>query len=176
MYIDAGYTTSAETTAWNLLMGWMTGVSGAPNPICNIGLEVRSGVLQLVFVLKNASNAGGTPRYQPPTLPGMTHLGSAWYKPTSTVPFPRNQWVHVTAYNNFAQSNGVFKVWQDGVLIMDMTHPIMDLFNGWPNSGFSGDNTAGDMMLQFGNYGGHQDGTQRMYVDDFKVTDYRVVP
>jgi hypothetical protein len=176
MYVDAGYTTPAETTAWNLLFGLMTGTDGAPNPIWNLGLEVRSGVLQLVFVLKNASSSGGIARYAPPTFSGMTRIGDAWYKPTVAVPFPRNQWVHVEAYTNFAPSNGVVKVWQNGVLIMDMTAPEMDVYNGWPNSGATGNNLVGDMMIQFGNYGGHQDGVQRFYMDDFKVTDYRVVP
>ena len=173
MYIDSGYTTPAETTGWNLLMGWMTGESGAPRPIANIGLEVRGGVLELVFVLKNSSSAGAPSCYARPTLTSVVNIGDAWYRPTVRVPFPRNQWVHVAVYNNFAASNGVFKVWQDGVLTMDMTAPTMNLRDGW---NACGPNTAGDMMIQFGNYGGHQDGVQRFYMDDFKVTDYRPVP
>jgi hypothetical protein len=147
-----------------------------PNPIFNIGLEVHDGVLQIILTLKNASNAGGIPRYPPPPLSGMTHTGSAWYEQNNHTPFPKNQWVHTCVYTNFASSNGIIRVWQDGVPIIDVTHPTMDLFNGWPAAGVTGNNVNGDMMLQFGNYGGHADGVQRFYMDDFKVTDYRPVP
>ncbi len=50
-YIDAGYT----ATDWNMLLGWMTGVSGKPSPISHVGLEVWEGKLQVVYLLKNCS-------------------------------------------------------------------------------------------------------------------------
>jgi hypothetical protein len=63
------------------------------------------------------------------------------------------------------------KIWQDGQLIMDLTAPTMNTFGGHSIEPLK--NSARDMMLQFGIYGGPKtDGTQRLYVDDFKVTDY----
>ncbi len=49
VYVDAGF----EQPGWNMLLGWMTGVGGAPSPISHVGLEVWDGTLQLVYVLKN---------------------------------------------------------------------------------------------------------------------------
>ncbi|MBA2323550.1 MAG: hypothetical protein H0V92_05880 [Pseudonocardiales bacterium] len=166
-YINAGYT----APGWNMLLGWMTGVSGAPSPISHVGLEVRNGILQVVYVLKNCSVG----LYTCPSIPGYT-LNGGWYTMTAGSPagvkaFPRSQWVHLSFYYKMAASNGQVTVWQDGVKIMDLTAPTMNTFGGH-SSNLT--NTAGDMTLQFGIYGGTTSGgTQRLYVDDFKVTDVR---
>jgi hypothetical protein len=170
-YIDAGFT---ESSVWNVWLGFMTGVDGAPDPICNVGLEVKGGILQIIFTLKNATRFNRY--YNPPVIAGYT-MDNGWYSMTASSPagikaFPRNQWVHTVVYNNFQQSNGHIKIWQDGVLIMDLTHPTMDLFTGWGTLS----NTAGDMLLQFGIYGGPRSGTQRFFMDDFQVTDFQPVP
>ena len=171
-YVDAGYT----APGWNLLLGWMTGVYGSPSPISNIGLENRNGVTQLMFQLKNAS----TGHYTAPSISGYNMLSNGWYymsssSPAGIKPFPRNQWVHVAIYYKMAPTNGQVTIWQNGTKIMDLTAPSMNTFGGSTYTPLS--NTAGDMMLQFGIYGGPKsDGVQRLYVDDFKVTDYRPLP
>jgi hypothetical protein len=167
IYIDAGYT----APDWNMLLGWMTGVSGAPSPISHIELQVRNGTLQLMYVLKNCAVG----LYTCPNIPGYSTNGG-YYTMTSSSPagivvFPRQRWVHVEAYYYMAATNGHVIIWQDGTRVMDLTAPTMNTFIGHN----SGSNTAGDMILQFGIYGGPKtDGAQRIYVDDFKVTDYQV--
>ena len=171
-YIDAGYT----APGWNLTLGWMTGVTGAPSPISNIGIENRNGVTQLMYQLKNAAVGA----YTAPTIPGYTMASNGWYymnssSPAGIKPFPRNQWVHVSVYYKMSPSNGQVTIWQDGVKIMDLTAPTMNTFGGSSYDVLT--NTAGDMILQFGIYGGAKsDGVQRLFVDDFKVTDYRPTP
>jgi hypothetical protein len=56
---------------------------------------------------------------------------------------------------------------------MDLTAPTMNTFGGWDN-GLQ--NAAGDMILQFGTYGPTLPTVQRLYVDDFRVGDYRPAP
>jgi hypothetical protein len=170
-YIDGGYT----APGWNMLLGWMTGVQGAPSPISHVGLEVWNGQLQVVYVLKNCSVG----LYACPNIAGYKNNGG-WYTMTSSspagvVPFPRNRWVHLAFYYKMSPTNGLLTVWQDGVKIMDLAAPTMNTFGG--HSIVPLRNAAGDMMLQFGNYGGStSSGTQRLYIDDFKVTDYRPTP
>jgi hypothetical protein len=167
-YIDDGY----SDNDWNMLLGWMTGVTGRPSPISHVGLEVWNGTLQLVYVLKNCS----VRLYRCPEIRGYKNSGG-WYtmtpsSPAGVVAFPRNRWVHLSFYYKMAPTNGQVKVWQDGRLIMDLTAPTMNTFGGHSIEPLR--NSAGDMMLQFGTYGGAKsDGTQRFYVDDFKVTDFR---
>jgi hypothetical protein len=177
-YVDAGFTNNA----WNMILGWMTGVSGAPSPISYIGLEnwtnngqSRGGTtLQVVFLLKNCSKG----QYVCPTIPGYVQSGG-WYRQTSSSPngvtaFPRNQWVHLSVYYKMAATSGQVTVWQDGIKIMDLTAPTMNTFGG--HSGDILTNASGDMVLQHFVYGGPESTTRRMYADDFKVTDYRVQP
>jgi len=178
-YVDAGF----NNTTWNMILGWMTGVSGAPSPISYIGLEnwtnnghSRGGSnLQVVFLLKNC----GASTYPCPTIPGYDNDGGEWYRQTSSspngvTPFPRNQWVHLSVYYKMALSNGQVIIWQDGVKVMDLTAPTMNTFGGHSVDPLT--NASGDMVLQHFVYGGPEDVTRRMYVDDFKVTDYRVLP
>jgi hypothetical protein len=133
-------------------------------------------VLQLVYVLKNA--AAGL--YTAPTIPGYQIASNGYYfmtaqSPAGIVAFPRQRWVHVALYYKMAPSNGRVTVWQDGVLIMDLTAPTMNTFGGHSIDPLG--NADGDMTLQFGIYGGAKsDGVQRLYVDDFKVTDFRPAP
>ena len=93
----------------------------------------------------------------------------------ASTPFPRNQWVHISVYYKMAAANGQVTIWQNGINIMDLTPPTMNTFGGhsW---GIRLGNAAGDMVLQHFVYGGPESTTRRMYVDDFKVTDYRVLP
>jgi hypothetical protein len=176
-YVDAGYNDMGSTHGpWNMLFGWLTGAAGAPDPISHIGLENWNGTLQLVYVLKNASTSSRY--YDPPVIPGYD-MSNGWYRMTSSSPagikpFPRNQWVHVCAYYKMAKSGGQVTIWQDGTKVMDLTAPSMDTFTGWTLD--VGHNTAGDMLLQMGIYGGANTTTQRLYLDDIKVTDYRVTP
>jgi Polysaccharide lyase len=170
-YVDAGYNSSA----WNMLLGWMTGngLRTGTHPISHMGLEVHNGVLQVVYVLKSCTSA-----YACPSIAGYSNGGSPWYlmtpqSPAGIVPFPRNQWVHLSIYYKMAPSNGQVIIWQDGVKIMDLTAPTMNTFGGWDN-GLQ--NAAGDMILQFGTYGPTLPTVQRLYVDDFRVGDYRPAP
>jgi hypothetical protein len=170
-YIDAGY----DEPDWNMLLGWMTGVAGAPMPISHMGLEFIDGTLQVVYVLKNCSVG----LYACPNIPGYS-LYNGWYfmtasSPAGIKPFPRGQWVHLAIYYKMAKTNGQVQIWQDGVKIMDLTAPTMDTFDGWTN-GNQLSNTAGDMFLQFGIYGGPVPVVQRMYVDDFRVSEFRPAP
>jgi hypothetical protein len=112
--------------------------------------------------------------YPCPNIPGYTNTGG-WYTMTDASPagvkaFPRNQWVHLTFYYKMAPSNGQVTVWQDGVKIMDLTAPTMNTFGGHSIDPLG--NKAGDMMLQTGIYGGPQPSVQRLYTDDFEVTDF----
>ena len=174
VYVDAGYTDDD----WTMLLGWMTGVSGAPDPISHTELRLWKGVLQVSYVLKNCSVG----LYRCPDIPGYENAGNqgGYYfmtanSPAGVVPFPRNQWVHLSMYYKMAPTNGQVKIWQNGRLIMDLTAPTMNTFGGHAIDPLR--NAAGDMILQFGIYGGPKsDGVQRLYADDFKVTDFRVVP
>jgi hypothetical protein len=148
----------------------MTGVDGAPHPIGNIGLVNRGGVLQINAQLKSCSVGAIICR----DIPGYTrYSGFYWLtgsSPAGIKPFPRGQWVHVSVYYKMAKTDGQITVWQDGVRIMDLTG--LDTFNGT-----LGTNTAGDMMIQFGNYGGNLSVLpDRFYMDDFRVSSYRPEP
>lgn len=173
MYISAGF----NSDDWNMLLGWMTGVGGAPSPIGH--LELRkwpnggSGLLQIGFHAKNAF-AGC---YTAPTIAGY-ELTSAYYfmtasSPAGIVAMPRFQWVHVDVEYVMAASNGRVNVWQDNVQIMDLQHANLNTLHG--HSIEPCQNSNGGMVLQFGVYGGAKsDGDQSMHVKNFKVTDYRV--
>ena len=172
-YLDAGY----DAPGWNLLLGWMTNAAGNLNPISNIGLEYRNGVTQLMFQLKNAAGAGAYTATA--ALPGYDLQSNGWYymtaaSPAGLKPFPRQQWVHVSVYYKMAPANGQVTIWQDGVKIMDLAAPTMNTFGGWETPVLT--NSANDMLIQFGDYGGPQPRTQRLYVDDFTVSDYRPSP
>jgi hypothetical protein len=173
VYVESGF----GQNDWNMMLGWMTGVSGAPQPIFYMGLRAVGGVRQLHIVNQKSANGHGTS----PNIAGYLNANNGYYfmtasSPAGVVPFPTGRWVHIVAHNNFQATNGRLRLWQDGVLIMDLTHPDLDLRNGT-----TGTNTAGDMLIQFGIYQGQTQeyaslAPYRFYVDDFKVTDYRVQP
>jgi hypothetical protein len=176
VYLDAGFTSAA----WNSALGWMTGVKGAYNPISYIGFERwnsttrnASAPLQVVFLLKNCQKG----QYVCPSIPGYAAPVGGNYRMTSQspagiVPMPTQQWVHLSVYYKMAATNGRVTIWQNGVKIMDLTAPTMNTLVGHTSK----TNTAGDMILQHFIYGGAENATRRMYVDDFKVTDYQVLP
>ncbi len=169
VYLDAGY----DEPGWNMLLGWMTGVTGAPSPIDHVGLEVWDGVLQVVYVLKNCSVG----LYPCPDIPGYAR-NDGWYtmtdrSPKGIRPFPRKRWVHLSIYHLMSAAGGRVEIWQDGYQIMDLTAPTMNTFGGH-SSNLT--NATGDMMLQVGIYGAPKRGVQRLYLDDFQVTDQRVGP
>jgi hypothetical protein len=172
-YVDAGYTEPEETGNWNLLLGWMTapGSAGGVQPIANIGLVNRSGVLQLHAQQKGCSVGA----VNCPDIPGYArYTGFYWFtgsSPAGIKPFPRGQWVHVSVYYKMAKTDGQITVWQDGEKIMDLTAPSFNTFDGT-----LGTNTSGSMLLQFGIYENQRPAIQRLYVDDFRVSDYRPVP
>lgn len=175
-YIDAGF----NLPIWNQVLGWMTAVD-PPSPISYIGIEdwtnngqSRGGTnLSIVFYLKNC---GAAPKYPCPAISGYAQDGSL-YRQTSASPhgvttFPRNQWVHICVYYKMAPSNGQVVIWQNGIKVMDLTAPTMNTFVGHTTQS----NTSGGMRLQHFIYGSPGNETRRMYVDDFKVTDYRTTP
>jgi hypothetical protein len=94
--------------------------------------------------------------------------------PAGIVEFPRNQWVHLAIYYKMSMSNGHVVIWQNGIKIMDLTAASMNTMGGHSYDVLT--NSAGDMMLQFGIYGGPESTTRRMYMDDFRVTDFRPLP
>jgi len=178
VYLDEGF----NSRTWNSALGWMTGVSGAPSPISYIGFErwnattrSASAPLQVVFLLKNCQKG----QYVCPNIPGYAAPVGGNYRMTSAspagiVPFPRDRWVHLSVYYKMASKYGQVTIWQDGIKIMDLTAPTMNTFGGHSIDPLR--NAAGDMVLQHFIYGGAESATRRMYVDDFKVTDYRVLP
>jgi hypothetical protein len=94
--------------------------------------------------------------------------------PAGVVPFPRNKWVHVAVRYKMAETNGRVTIWQDGTLVMDLTAATMNTKGGHSNNL---QNPYNNMVLQFGMYQGEaSDFPRRMYVDDFKVTDFRPSP
>jgi hypothetical protein len=168
-YVDAGYTQSGK---WNMLLGWMTGVNGSPQPIAHIGLEVRTGGLQVVAVSKTCSIG----LFTCPAIAGYAQSGG-WYtmtaqSPAGIVTFPRGRWVHLSVYYKMSKTNGQITIWQDGVKIMDLTAPTLDTFDG--TTGLT--NTSNNLLLQFGIYGPAASEARRIYVDDFRVSNYRPVP
>jgi hypothetical protein len=171
LYVDAGY----DAPGWNMLLGWMTGVARSPSPIAHVGLEVWSGTLQVVFVLKNCSVG----LYPCPNIADYRNSGG-WYTMTSSSPagiveFPRHRWVHLAIYYKMSPADGQVQVWQDGVKIMDLTAPTMNTFGGHSVDPLR--NAPGDLALQFGIYGGATgDGPQRLFVDDFRVSEGRPLP
>jgi Polysaccharide lyase len=171
VYIDAGYT----QPQWNMLLGWMTGETGAPDPIMHVGLETYGGQLQLILYPKNCTD-NLVPSYTCPTVPGYVYDHGEYHmtasSPAGVVAFPRAKWVHVAAYYKMARSGGQVTLWQDGVKIMDITDPTLNTEDGF----WKFNNTANDMIIQFGVYGPGSTETRRIYVDDFKVTNYRTSP
>jgi hypothetical protein len=170
VWIDQGYTSAAY---WNMTIGWTTGDN---HPISHIGLEVHGGgVLQAFFFLKNCTTA-----YTCPTIAGYqgggSHNTQYWQtasSPNGITTFPRGQWVHLAAKYTMATTNGRVELWQDGVKIMDLTAPTMNTKGGWDN-GLA--NTGGDLKVQFGIYGAAAADTRKIYVDDFRVSNYRPTP
>lgn len=180
VYLDAGFT----STAWNSAIGWMTGVAETPSPISYIGFErwnattrSASAPLQVVFLLKNCQKG----QYVCPKIPGYAAPVAGHYRMTASSPagivtMPRQQWVHFSIYYKMARTYGRVTIWQDGRQIMDLTAPTMNTFGGHCCNSATLTNAAGDMKVQHFLYGGAESATRRMYVDDFKVTDYRVLP
>ena len=184
MKISSGYEVE---DAWNLTFGCMAGHSGQPTPIWNMGVEMRDGVLQAIFMLRNAGNDAQA-GFTPPAIANYNEQ-DGWYfmtanSPSGIKPFPKNEWVHICCYTNFQASGGVFKMWQTNEggateLIYDLTHANLNLFGGAFNvTGIpAGTNPEGDMLLQYGIYGLAQPGViQRHRMYGFRVTDYQVVP
>ena len=184
-YVDIGF----NNTAWNFILGWMTG--SGPSPINYIGIEnwgnnganrrtvAQGGSLQMIFLMKNS----GPTTYTAPTIAGYDNTnGAEWYRMTSTSPagivtFPRQQWVHIcVGYTMAAFPDGAVTIWQDGVMIFDLAG--FDTLRGHAAAGPDPiyTNSAGDMTLQHFIYGSAEAETRRIYTDDFKVTDFRVTP
>ena len=180
VYLDEGFTSAT----WNSALGWMTGVADTPSPISYIGFErwnattrSPSAPLQVVFLLKNCQRG----QYACPKISGYSTPVAGNYRMTASSPagivaMPRKQWVHLSIYYKMAAKYGQVTIWQDGVKIMDLTAPTMNTFGGHCCSGATLTNASGDMKLQHFIYGGAENAIRRMYVDDFEVTDYRVLP
>jgi hypothetical protein len=180
VYLDAGFTSAA----WNSAIGWMTGVAQTPSPISYIGFErwnattrSASAPLQVVFLLKNCQKG----QYVCPKISGYAAPVAGHYRMTTSSPagivtMPRQQWVHLSIYYKMASTYGRVTIWQDGRKIMDLTAPTMNTFGGHCCYSATLTNAAGDMKVQHFLYGGAESATRRMYVDDFKVTDYQVLP
>jgi hypothetical protein len=173
-YVDAGYTDPQSAGNWNMLLGWMSQNPGSPGPIGHMGLEVHGGVLQVIYIQRTCM-AG---LYTCPQIAGYT-MGSGQYVMTSSSPagikaFPRGQWVHLSIYYKMARTNGQVQIWQDGVKIMDLTAPTLNTHDGWHWSELK--NPGDAAILQFHIYGNARPTTQRLYIDDFRVSDYRPAP
>jgi hypothetical protein len=180
VYLDAGFT----STAWNSTMGWMTGVPQTPSPISYLGFErwnattrSASAPLQVVFLLKNCQKG----QYVCPKIAGYAAPVAGHYRMTASSPagivtMPRQRWVHLSIYYKMARTYGQVTIWQDGTKIMDLTAPTMNTFGGHCCSSATLTNATGDMKFQHFIYGGAESAIRRMYVDDFRVTDYQVLP
>jgi hypothetical protein len=178
-YIDAGFEATGRGQngwTWNMALGWMAAaaINGNPDPISHIGFEVWDGVLQVVYVLKNAEVGN----YPAPAIAGYRREGRGGiYRMTAQSPngitgLSRGRWVHLAVYYKMARTNGQVTIWQDGVKIMDLTAPTMNTMDGHVTM----TSPKQDMVIQANIYEGIKSGTQRYYLDDFKVTDYQVVP
>jgi hypothetical protein len=175
-YVDAGFSEPAEQGNWNMLLGWMTSndAGATVQPISHMGLEVWNGMLQVVYVLKNCSVRLYT---CPPISDYQQSNGGGWYRmtassPAGIKPFPRNQWVHLAVYYDMRASNGHVIIYQDGQKIMDLTAPTMNTLGG--TDGLK--NLGNNMILQYHIYENSRAATQRIYLDDFRVSDYRPAP
>ena len=102
--------------------------------------------------------------------------------------FNKNQWYHIEARYKAADPNrrgdqsvqqaGSFTIWQDGQLVMDISHPKLNtltVFNEDPNHPNQWSNNK-YMYWGIGMYGSasSQPRIQVLYTDDAMVTNYRV--
>lgn len=181
MYVDSGFDGTSESGVWNLLHGWMTGTpNGNPAPIGKIGMEKRGGVLQLYYQA-TAVVLGGC--FVAPTITGYQNFGTNGYyyqaagSPNGITAVPRSQWVFVCIYFKMAATDGQVTVWQDNVKVIDLTAPTLNTLIGHGGAGtvWPCVNPNGDMIIQMGIYGGAGSSVpERLYIDDYKVTDYQV--
>jgi len=174
LYIDTGFTSGGWNVFFNL-------VGGAPDrsmtdPIGHIGIETSSinGILQFNYYPKNLEPP--TRRYTPPVIPGYIYDHYAYWttasSPAGVVRLPKGQWVHVSIYIRSAKNpNGQIQIWQNGVKVMNLTG--LNTLDGFSHY----NNVPGDFLFGIGLYESPmRPETRRIYVDDFKVTNYRVVP
>jgi hypothetical protein len=174
LYIDTGFTSGGWNAFFNL-------IGGAPNrsmtdPIGHIGIETSSinGGLQLNYYPKNLEPP--TRRYSLPAIRGYIYDHYAYWmtasSPAGVVKLPKGQWVHVAIYVKSAKNPyGQIQIWQNGVKIMDLTG--LNTLDG--NTYYN--NVPGDFLFGIGLYESPmRPETRRIYVDGFKVTNYRVVP
>jgi hypothetical protein len=171
VYVDTGYTHSA----WNPLLNFQASdpVRGS-DPVGHVNLNIRNGVLQLYWNMKNCQVG----RYVCPNITGYQNNNGDYYmtasSPSGIEAVPRNQWVHMSVYYEMSRTNGKVHIWQDGVLIMQLTAPTFNTLDG--NQTYN--NTGGDLsVLGLGIYHGpNADLVRRIYVDDFRVSNYRPTP
>ena len=146
------------------------------DPIGHIGIETSpiNGILQFNYYPKNLEPP--TRRYTPPVIPGYIYDHYAYWttasSPAGVVKLPKGQWVHVAIYVKSAKNpNGQIQIWQNGVKTMNLTG--LNTLDG--NVYYN--NVPGDFLFGLGLYESPmRPETRRIYVDDFKVTNYRVAP
>src|SRR5262245_31824053 len=169
LYVDAGWTVSS----WDAVFNFMASLPKF-DPIGHVGLNLRNGVLQLYWNMKNCQ----VRRYVCPNISGYDNRNGDYYmtagSPAGVVPFPRNRWVHVAVYYGMARTNGKIQIWQDGVLIEDLTASTLNTLDG--NMYFN--NSGGDIgSMGVGEYhGALAESVRRLYADDFRVSSYRPIP
>lgn len=176
LYVDSGFTGEVYSD-WRTILNWFT-TGGVINPILNLELHggnptTGGNTLQLSVLLKNAQSGC----YTAPTIANYDLAGGGYYFMTATSPngitaFPTQQWVHVECEYVMAASNGAFRVWQDGIKIIDLTHANFNTAMASSNC-VEGD---GDMLIQFGMYNAARGAAQVIYMDDFRYCDQRYYP
>jgi hypothetical protein len=169
LYVDAGWTESS----WDAVFNFMASLPQI-DPIGHVGLNFHDGVLQLYWNMKNCQVG----HYVCPNISGYTNRNGDYYmsasSPAGIVPFPRSRWVHVAVYYGMARTNGKIQIWQDGVLIENLTASTLNTLDG--NMRFN--NSGGDIgSMGVGEYhGALTEPVRRLYADDFRVSSYRPIP
>jgi hypothetical protein len=169
LYVDAGWTESS----WDAVFNFMASLPQI-DPIGHVGLNFHDGVLQLYWNMKNCQVG----HYVCPNISGYTNRNGDYYmsasSPAGIVPFPRSRWVHVAVYYGMARTNGKIQIWQDGVLIENLTASTLNTLDG--NMRFN--NSGGDIgNMGVGEYhGALTEPVRRLYADDFRVSSYRPLP
>jgi hypothetical protein len=93
---------------------------------------------------------------------------------TGPKPIPFQTWFHLEAYYKGAATNGAIKLWQDGVLIFDISGANFNTLTTVP----IGQSCTTDNPWNFWGPGSYTDvsvsGAQRLYMDDMMVTNFQV--
>jgi hypothetical protein len=108
---------------------------------------------------------------------GVTIVDGCKARQNNPVPVPRNQWFHLEVYYKAAKTNGRITIWQDGQMIFDLSGANFNTLTKW---GQDNPTIRSDNQYLYWGLGSYADQTlttrQLIYIDDARITDYRVGP